>query len=365
MKMRKIDRRWIWIALAAILVLFRIVLGNFPFLIEQYYSRGIFQLVRYVNDYTISLLPFPLLYLLIAGGLFYFIRKILRIRKSRIGWKQRLIQFLFSTAAFLSAVVSLFLLLWGFNYARLPLEKQIGIDPMPLDSTELKTELDALTEELRLVLDQLPNQSSASLESIIVEGDIENKMRQEVIQTFNSLDYPTGGRVRARLLKPKGVLLRINTAGFYFPFVGECHVDNGLHPLQIPFVMAHEMAHGYGITDEGSCNFIGYLTCSTSKDPLIRYSGILAYWRYLASDYRAYYPEEYAQFFKTLPAQVVDDLIAIRDNSDKYPDIFPKFRTIAYNTYLKTQGIAEGMKNYDRVVMLATAWRKKMRTEKE
>ena len=56
--------------------------------------------------------------------------------------------------------------------------------------------------------------------------------------------------------------------------------------LQIPFTLAHEMAHGYGITDEGDCNTLAYLVCLHSKNKAIQYSGLLAYLRYLWNDSR-------------------------------------------------------------------------------
>ena len=58
------------------------------------------------------------------------------------------------------------------------------------------------------------------------------------------------GKIRCRQILPQGILLRISTAGFYNPLTGECNIDKGLHPLQKPFVMAHELFHGMGITGE-------------------------------------------------------------------------------------------------------------------
>ena len=152
------------------------------------------------------------------------------------------------------------------------------------------------------------------------------------------------------MLFPKGILLRISTAGFYLPFTGESNIDAGLHPIQLPFVMAHEYAHGYGTTDEGSCNFLGFLACENAADPFIRYSGHYGYWRYLLSSFRLQNPEAYKTFREALPAGIKADIKAISENSDKYPDIFPKFRDLTYDAFLKAQGINDGMANYNRIV---------------
>jgi len=119
--------------------------------------------------------------------------------------------------------------------------------------------------------------------------------------------------------------------------------------------MAHELAHGYGIGDEGSCNFIAYLTCSTSDDPVLNYTGLLSYWRSVASQYRSIAPEEYKEARAALPRGIIEHMQRIREEMDKYPDIFPKVRDATYNAYLKTQGVEEGLKSYSRVVLLVQA----------
>ena len=50
---------------------------------------------------------------------------------------------------------------------------------------------------------------------------------------------------------------------------------------------------------------------------------------------------------------------AINDNLDKYPDIMPAFRNYAYDQYLKSQGISEGLASYSQIIMLVDAWERK------
>ena len=95
---------------------------------------------------------------------------------------------------------------------------------------------------------------------------------------------PHSGRVRVRQPWPNGFLLRWSTAGIYIPQTGEGHIDRGLLAVQKPFTIAHEMAHGYGVADEGACNFIAWLACSQSRDPWVRFGGALTYWRYAAAE---------------------------------------------------------------------------------
>jgi uncharacterized protein DUF3810 len=361
--MNKIDQRWVWVFLGIFTILVRVILGNFPQIIEQYYSRGIYIGIRTIIDYTIALSPIPLIYLLIFGILCFILFRIFRKKNKQQRIKQRLTNFIFSLVAFLFGIVFLFLTLWGFNYARVPIENQIGIEPNPLSKEELFQELEISTTELINAFAKVKDYDYKVYEEFVFKNSIEDKIRIETIKTFKELGYPTPGRIRARYLYPKGTLLRISTAGFYLPLTGECHVDPGLHPLQIPFVLAHEFSHGYGIGDEGSCNFIGYLTCKNSSNPVIRYSGLLSYWRSVASQYRRFDPDHYKEFRSTIPQGIIDHLREINAQMDKYPDLFPAVRDATYHAYLQTQGIEEGLKNYSRVILLVNAYRKKVELE--
>jgi hypothetical protein len=233
------------------------------------------------------------------------------------------------------------------------------LTPNPLTLDELKTELNINTQEVSAARLTIPNITDSAIQKAFLPIDLENEVRAEVEQLLEKLNYPTAGTVRGRQLWPKGILLRFSTAGVYFPWTGESNIDAGLHPIQVPFTMAHEFAHGYGFTDEGTCNFLAYLACIQSENPMFQYSGQLSYWRYLASSYRRNDREGYAGYFKNLPRGMVEDLYSIDANSDKYPDLLPSWRDAVYDTYLKTQGIHEGVINYNRIVMLVKSLRSK------
>ena len=329
--------------------------------VEQCYSRGLFVGVRWLFTGLNSWLPFASVYLLF-GGVLGWLGWRLRIlsQKKETTWGQRFGRSLHSLLAFAGVVLFLFQWLWGFNYGRVPLERQMGFVPAPLTMQDLRTELDAATALATAARQSLPE----GLDTVIAPqkmdfDESETMMRVALNTVLREQGYPLPGKVRGRTLWPKGLLLRISTAGVYIPFTGEGNVDAGLHHFQRPFVLAHEMGHAYGFGDEGTCNFLAYLACIQSDDPYIRYIGHLYYWRYVAAQYLAFDPEGYRPIKEALHPGLRADVRAINREMDKYPDILPELRDAAYNTYLQSQGIAEGIKNYDRVVMLVAAWRKK------
>ena len=262
-------------------------------------------------------------------------------------------------AGFTGALIFFFLVLWGYNYQRIDLEVRLGIQPIPLSVEQTFEELEQVTTEL-LDARFLLSRDTLPLEAVPQTMHLPS-IRQSTLEHLRALligfGIPAPEGLVARQLRPPGILLQISTAGFYFPLTGECNIDDGLHPLQVPFVLAHEYAHGYGIGDEGSCNFLAYLALKTADDPWLRYSGALGYWRYVASSARRLDPERYSTFYSHLNKGVRQDLISIRRQMEKFPDLFPVARDRVYSAYLQTQGITEGLANYSRVVRLARAWR--------
>ena len=160
--------------------------------------------------------------------------------------------------------------------------------------------------------------------------------------------------MRVRQLWPKGFLLRWSTAGIYIPHAFEGHIDQGMLSVQKPFTMAHEMAHGYGVTDEGACNFIAWLACRQSEDKWIRFGGAFTYWRYAAAEMPN---DSVKQVIDSFHPIIRRALYLVRENDKKYPDILPQIRDAIYSTYLKRHGVKGGLRSYNYVVMMVSRYR--------
>lgn len=354
----KSDKRWWWWVAALFTWLLGIVFNLNPYFTEVVYSRGIFSVLRYVIDYTIGWLPFASLYLAVPI-LLWGIWRIYRpptARKS-LSWTRRLGRFFLNTLTLLAAVYTLFYFLWGFNYERRPVEDQLKLPMFALDSAALSAEFELATQEMLIAQAALHEKSDEALNWDSFPDELEDRMRENLIRELQKYGYPTPGRVRGRTLWPNGLLMQLGAIGIYIPFVAEGHVDAALHPLSHTYTLPHEMAHGYGFGDEGTCNFWAYLACWEAKHPAIRYAGLLGYWRSVAGQYRRVAPERYKTLRDDLPDGVKADLEAIYAVLKKYPGFFPKFSDKVYDQYLKNQGISEGLANYSRVVSLVAAWR--------
>ncbi len=329
---------------------------RFPYFVERYYSRGLFLGVRSFLDGVLTWIPFPSLYLFFLGLVIYWIIAIKKSFGIRKTIKRRLLSSLIGLLNGVGLLLFWFYFSWGFNYARVPIEKTLGFDIHPITLAQIETKM----KHEAVLLDSLRKLTGVSdtiaISSVRLRGNLEDTLRSNLVAKLMEWDFPIGGKVRGKIIYPKGVFLHFSSAGLYFPFVGEGNIDAGLYPLQFPPVITHEMAHGYGFGDEGTCNFLAYVANADSPNPLLAYAAHLSYYRTLASNFLYHFPKEYQAYRKTLPQGIVNDLNAINDNNRRYPDWMPKLRYYAYDHYLKSQGIKEGIDNYNRVLMLVDAW---------
>ena len=332
-------RSLIWIGLALlVLVLSDIIPSSF---LDRWYYQGIFIWIRQAYDFLLGWSPIPMIYILIAIIIVRFARWLGEMKKG----------FLFQTTKAIGGVaflVFMFYVVWGFNYNQVPLQTRLGFDLKEVSESEIETEFRRATADLHAEAEMLP-ESLTSDESIMDLKVYERELRTDVEKALSDLHLPHEGRVRVRQLWPKGLLLRWSTAGIYIPQSGEGHIDKGLLSVQKPFTMAHEMSHGYGVTDEGACNFIAWLACRQSRDSWIRFGGAFTYWRYAASEM----PEQSVkEVIKSFPPVVERALTLVRENDKKYPDLMPKMRDAIYSSYLERHGVKGGLQSYNYVVLM-------------
>ncbi len=335
--------RWM-VALAVTLAADRFVPPAFW---EACYYQGVFRAIRVTYDYLLGWSPVPMVYMVLAVIL-------ARTIQWAGEWKKGFLYQVSRITGGISAMVVLFYVLWGFNYHQVPLPKRLGYDLTKSTAEAVAGEFAQASDDLRQEAERLPMELT-SVKAIRFEKINENALRQEVRAVLRELSLPSQGKVRVRQLWPKGTLLRWNTAGIYMPPTCEGHIDMGLLSIQKPFTMAHEMAHGFGVTDEGDCNFIAWLACRRAADPWTRFSGAYVYWRYAAAEMKW---EAVKPMIETFPPVVKTVLDEINQNDRRYPDLLPRFRDQVYSSYLHHHGVAGGLRSYNRVVLMVELFRK-------
>ena len=352
--MKNIWSLWHWSLLGLAALLLRFLASKAPQYVEQFYSRGVFLGVRWLFDWSLAWLPFPLVFYGIVT--IYVVKFFKMLLAKRIPFRKRLLTSGRGLLNFVGFMIFSFMILWGFNYARPNFSKQMGLTIDKPDTLALRQELEMAAKDainVRKILENDPLSKNG------FSSDFEDKMRSDVSIFLEKYHFKAGGRLRGREILPEGLLFRFGISGIYMPFTGESSIDKALHPLEKPFTMAHELAHGYGWTEEATANFVAYLACINSTDNYTRYSGFINYYRYVASNYRRINPEAYKAFRTTLPEGFKNDLEAINQRLLKYPTWFSTDKI--NDIFLKSQGVTEGVASYSRIVVLVYSWRKNQR----
>jgi hypothetical protein len=305
---------------------------------ETYYYSKFYVSFRNVYEFLFSSLKFPLIYIWIIVLVFIIAFIIVRlfIQKKWSLWRS----ILFLTSIFLIHF-SLFYILWGINYSRTSLIGRLNLKG-EYNECKFYFELDSLKARLSALRSEIH-------EFPIVEeynSSLKRELEPKVHFVFNEFNIGKALPLSCKFIHPKGFLFFWGASGVYWPFVGEAYVDAGLHPIQIPFTMAHEMSHVMGWTDEGECNLLAYLICKQSKDIVCQYSAEIALLRYMLFDLSTLDFSYYKLFRASLPNLIQNDLDEINKNINSYPEFLPWLRNYFYDIFLKSNGIIEGTRSY-------------------
>lgn len=354
-------RDWSWAFLGVLALGIRYFAVQYPEATDELYSRKFFPGIRNVIDLTLGHLPFPSVYLFIAIVLFVLVLFLKRFRK-KAGWKSKSIYTIQATSNGMGALVFFFLVLWGFNYQRTPIFQQLALKPKSLNLVQLESEI-TITKRLVEQYRRRVTSDSAAISEIMDYPDLEKLVRANMGENLEILGLNFTGRPRTKQFPPPGFMRKMGILGIYFPFTGESYIDPTLHPLEQPFTVAHEMAHSYGVTDEGEANFIAWVICTNSEDPLLRYSGHLRLLQYQMRDYYRMAPDEYKTWIKTLSSGVKNDLNSISAAAAAIKPFSLELSRKSNDIFLKSQGVKAGVNSYQQLPMLAYAWRKRMNLE--
>ena len=177
--------------------------------------------------------------------------------------------------------VTLFYVLWGFNYARAPLDERLG---WPAGAAPGAEELATLATEM------VAAGNAAYLELHDVEDlGVETTLPDDLTELERSIDGSwnavgtsiglpqLGDRCygRAKRMISSRAMCYLFLGGFFFVWTGEATVNGALPAIAQPHSMAHEKAHQRGFAPEDEANFMGFMAGAAADDPLARYSAYL------------------------------------------------------------------------------------------
>lgn len=322
------------------------LLPKYPNFVEQYYSNGLYPILNLITSNFASQFPFSLselsLWCMILFGIPIIIN---RIRKK----KMNISRILLNLAMTISFVYVWFYLFWGINYFRAPLKAKLQLENVQLP-------IDAFDSTFVDIVNQANNLNvSYSIQEVAQINTIVQTSYEKVLAELGIKSAPIPGRLKTFTVN--WLLNKTTTSGWFSPFFHEVHYNRDLLIFELPFVIAHEQAHLLGFTNEAEANFLAYLVCTNSSDPLVKYSGyfnLLGHFLYYLKE-----NQEKREFFTDLINQRVKlDLAAVRQRWKSHRGFVSDMSDKSYDLYLKANHVNEGVQNYSRVVDLIVRYYK-------
>ena len=315
-------------------------------LVLHVYSDGTYALTSVIQRFISSFFPFALgdfLYLLLIA---YIIRSFyLFYKKFRIGALERSdrIKIPLQVINFVLLLYLIFKVLWGLNYSRPSITKQLAIGDEKYNHAELISlgkyfivQLNALqgVPKTRFDISALQKEAKASFKRIEQSSPFFQYTCPAVKPVLNSW-----------------IITKIGIEGYYNPLSGEANLNMRLPDVALPFVTCHEIAHQLGIAREDEANLIGYLVAIHSEHPYFRYSAAYAMLKSILFEIRLKSPEAYEALFQTINPITLADFKKDREFWREHNNEMFGYLDVAFDRFLKLNSQAKGTDSYQDIVL--------------
>jgi len=249
------------------------------------------------------------------------------------------------------SIYILFFFIWGLNYRRDSLSEILNL-PIEYNLEELEKntkDLICLTNDFYFLLS--PDSDSTkitipySLKKIIEKTANNYQLPKEL--KFSIPIYPY-----AKYSFFSTPLSYMGFSGYLNPLTLESHVNKNIPKNTFFITVAHEMAHQFGIAIEKEANFIAFFNGIKHENIYFKYAASTFALSYFYNDFYKYNPEQAKVLISYLAKGVFENYRENREFWQKYENPFEVVFEKTYDTYLKTQGIKSGIKNYNEIVGL-------------
>jgi hypothetical protein len=344
---RHIDSRLRWqIAVVAIAVAAAVVPSP-PGLVERFYSTGIYPALQVRLTPASNRVPFALMDLLVAGSAFVWIALAVADLKRRDGWLRVGGRLLARSVVAGATLYLVFLVVWGFNYRRVPLFERLQFDPAQVSQAAARELAATAIAEANELYDRSPAKKGSA-----------PFFDPRLADAFAAVQRDLGAGRLAVPGRPKRTLLdiylrRAAVDGMTDPYFLETLIARDLLPFEQPVVVAHEWSHLAGYADESEANFVGWLTC-------VRAGGDLAYsgWLFLYGELIGTIGAADRRGLPALGPGPRGDRRAIAERLQR--NVSPRLSAagwIVYDRYLKANRVEAGTASYAEVVRLVLGTR--------
>ena len=313
--------------------------------VERVYARGLYPLIQSSVTPLSNRVSFALFDLAVGTSLLAIVVVwVLSFRQARK--KQRVWavgRALAGTVTILSIVYLWFLIAWGFNYARPPLESQVPFDAARITPDAVRALAEHAVERANQTY---ANAHAAGFPAV-------NEAPPRLVAALHQVEHEFGRPRPTVFATPKWTVFTpyyraAGVSGQLGPFFLETLLNPDLTGPEREATLAHEWAHLSGYAPESDASFIGVLA-ALRAGPSAEYSA----WLDLVSE-SVNQLQPVTQ--RVVLAQLADgprrDQEAIRERLKKRVAPVERAAWSTYDQMLKSQGVEEGVHSYSRVIQL-------------
>ena len=311
------------------------------------YARYIYPVIAKVLSALSALIPFSVSGVFyIVGILVLLLYPIYAITKH----KQRKLEVLWIELELVAWLYVWFYAAWGLNYCQSDFYQRTSTPRTNYDVAALKRFADEYVAKL--------NESYVEIKKVD-----KVLVRQEVVKQYARMGEGMGIHApfsdqpheKTMLLTPLASM--VGVTGTMGPFFGEFIVNGDLLPCEYAATYAHELSHLLGITSEGEANFYGYLACTSSDVPEIRFSGYLSILHYVLQAMREAGRVEYNLIHAKIRPEI--HLLELERRihwMGMYNETLGEMQDRIYDFYLRHNRIEVGRKSYSDVIDLLMSY---------
>ncbi|MDR1688741.1 MAG: DUF3810 domain-containing protein [Clostridiales bacterium] len=335
-----------------------------PQAVEKWYSSSVYPAVTPLISGITAFFGFSLAEIILVTVpvllFIYLTAKVIFFIKQKTAFKKVLkaiAAFAVNVLCGLSLLYFLFIFLWGLNYYRPKLNDIAGFNTQNITVSELL----AVCENLAANLNAVRKNLSEDENGVMVLSRSKSGINTAAIAGYENLRRNYGGWIKGVPKRAKEVILSVplsylDIAGIYIPHTAEPNYNANVPDHTKPNTVCHEQAHQLGFAREDEANFVSFLACVNSGDDDFVYSGLmLAFIHTSNALYRAD-AESYGKITGLLSESVLRDIRANNEFWKKYEGKASEISNKANDSYLKSNGQAEGVKSYGQMVDLVVAY---------
>ncbi|MBC5996577.1 DUF3810 domain-containing protein [Romboutsia ilealis] len=347
-------------------LLLNFLASKFPYFIETYYTQGINKITVQLLSKISSIFPFSIyefaIYSVIIISIYYIIYSLYLLFKNKYKFKIHIVNSIINILSIFSITYSLFIILWGLNYNKLPLET-ILIDKYNKENNKSITKVEYNNEDLIELYKYLVDKTNETRKLVLEDNNNIMKLNsdyKDVIKRAhtgfdnisNIMPNLDGYYGNAKYILSSRLMCYTGITGIYFPFTGEANINKATPDFSIPSTTLHEMAHQRGYASEDEANFIAYLASINHSDVDFIYSGYRLALSHTSNALRNVDFESYKELSRNLSDDVINDIKSNNKFWSKYEGEINDLSDSFNNSYLKANGVKEGTESYGKMVNL-------------